>query len=85
METVTVEADDAARLLAAMLEGVKAERGEGSGVRMAKDAEDAALFAEAVAILLAEAVLVREIPGFAHHTFRKLFKRQRQRVLGAED
>jgi hypothetical protein len=68
-----------------MLQGVEAERGEGGGVRMAVDTEDAAFFAEAIAILLAEAILVREIPGFAHHTFRKLFKRQRQRVLGAED
>ena len=50
MEDVAVEGDDAGRLLAAMLEGVQAERGDRRGVRVAVDAEDAAFLAQGVAI-----------------------------------
>ena len=50
MEDVPVEGDDARRLLAAMLEGVQAERRDGGGVRVAEDAEDAAFLAQRVAV-----------------------------------
>ena len=50
VEDVAVEGDDAGRLLAAMLKGVQAERGDGRGVRMAEDAEDAAFLAQRVAV-----------------------------------
>src|SRR6185312_12737397 len=50
MEPFAVEGDDARRLLAAMLEGMQAERGDGSGVRMPEDAEDAAFFPQPVAV-----------------------------------
>src|SRR6202034_2767040 len=43
MKTHAVEADDAGGLLAAMLERVQAECGDGGGVGMAKYAEHAAL------------------------------------------
>ena len=40
-----VEGDDAGGLLAAMLQGVQSERGDGGGFRMAEDAEHAAFLA----------------------------------------
>jgi hypothetical protein len=50
VETLPVESDDAGGLLATMLEGVQAERGEGCRIRVIVDAEDAALFAQPVAV-----------------------------------
>jgi hypothetical protein len=50
VEDAPVEGDDAGRLLAAVLEGMKAERGDGRGIRMAEDAEDAAFLAQGVAV-----------------------------------
>jgi hypothetical protein len=41
---------DAGGLLAAMLQGMKAKRGNGGGVRVVENAEDAALLAQPVAI-----------------------------------
>ncbi len=52
METVTVEGDDAGGFLAAMLKGVKAERGDGGGIGMAENAEHAAFLAKRVAFNL---------------------------------
>ena len=49
VEALAVEGDDAGRLLAAVLERVQAQRGDGSGVGMVEDAEDAALLAQPVA------------------------------------
>ena len=46
MEDAAVEGDDAGRLLAAMLEGVQPERGDGGGIGMVEDAEDAAFLAQ---------------------------------------
>ena len=48
VEHPTVEADDAGRLLAAVLQGVQAEHGVGRGVVVAVDAEHAALLAQLV-------------------------------------
>ncbi len=42
VEHLAVEADDAGRLLAAMLQGVQAQGGVGRGVRVAEHGEDAA-------------------------------------------
>lgn len=50
IEAAAVEGDDACRFLAAVLEGVKAERGDRRGVGVAEDAEDAALLAEPIGI-----------------------------------
>ena len=50
VEDAPVEGDDAGRLLAAVLQGVQAERGDGRGVRMAENAEDAAFLAQRVAV-----------------------------------
>ena len=50
MEAVAVEADDAGRLLAAVLQGVQAERRDGGGVGVPVDAEYAAFFAQPVAV-----------------------------------
>ena len=47
METLPVEGDDAGGFLAAMLERVQAERGDGGGVGMAEDAEHPAFLAQA--------------------------------------
>ena len=43
-----VEADDAGRFLAAMLERMQTERGQGRGIGMIEDAEDAALLVQPV-------------------------------------
>ena len=48
MEVAAVVGDDAGGFLAAMLQGVQAERGQGGGVLVAEDAEDAAFLAQAV-------------------------------------
>ena len=48
VEVGAVVGDDAGGLLAAMLQGVQAERGERRGVLVAEDAEHAALLAQAV-------------------------------------
>ena len=50
MEALAVEGDDAGGLLAAVLQGVQAERGDGGGVGMAEDAEDAAFLAQPVVV-----------------------------------
>ena len=50
VEAGAVEGDDAGRLLAAMLQGMQAERGQRRGVRMAEDAEDAALLVQLVVV-----------------------------------
>ena len=50
VEYAAVEGDDAGGLLAAMLQRVEAERGDRRGVRVAVDAEDAAFFAQGVAV-----------------------------------
>ena len=50
MEPRAVESDDARRLLAAVLQGVQAERGDRGGVGMAENAEHAALLVQAVAV-----------------------------------
>ncbi len=50
MEAFAVEGDDAGRFLAAMLKGVEAECGERCRIGMAVNAEDAAFFAQAVAV-----------------------------------
>ena len=63
MKALAVVGDDAGGFLAAMLEGVKAERGDGGGVGVAEDAEDPAFFAQAVAVeFLVEQASVRS-PG----------------------
>ena len=50
MKPAAVIADDAGRFLAAVLESMKAERGDGGGVGVSVDAEDAAFLAQPVAI-----------------------------------
>ena len=50
VEPHPVVSDDAGGLLAAMLQGMQPERGNGGGVRMVKDTEDAALLAQPVAV-----------------------------------
>ena len=50
MKAALVEGHDAGSFLAAMLEGVKSECGQGSGIRMAEDTEDTAFFAQQVAV-----------------------------------
>src|ERR1700681_860260 len=46
MEPAAVEGNDARGLLAAMLQGVQSEGGDGRGFRVAEDAEHAAFLAE---------------------------------------
>ena len=48
MKVVPVEADDAGGFLAAMLERMQTERGQGRGIGMIEDAEDAALLVQPV-------------------------------------
>ena len=50
MEDAAVEGDDAGGFLAAVLQGVEAERDDRRGIRVAVDAEDAAFLAQGVAV-----------------------------------
>ncbi len=50
MKPLAVEGDDAGRLLAAMLQGVQAERGDRGRIRMAENAEHAAFLAQPVGV-----------------------------------
>ena len=50
VEALAVEGDDAGGLLAAVLQRVQAERGDGGGVGMAEDAEHAAFLAQPVGV-----------------------------------
>jgi hypothetical protein len=50
MKPAAVKADDAGCFLAAMLKGMKPQRRDRGGVRMAEDAEDAAFLTQCVAI-----------------------------------
>ena len=50
VETLAVEGDDAGGLLAAVLQGVQAERGDGGGVGVTEDAEHAAFLAQPVVV-----------------------------------
>ena len=65
VEMVAVEADDAGGFLAAMLEGVEAERGQRRGVGMVEDAEDAALLMQAVLFEPSQALIV-SLKGVGH-------------------
>src|SRR5581483_9358747 len=50
VEAAAVEGDDAGGFLAAMLQGVQPERGDGGGLGVAENAEHAALFTERVSL-----------------------------------
>jgi hypothetical protein len=50
MEALTIEGGDAAGFLAAVLQGVQAQRGDGGSLRRVIDAEDSALEAELVVV-----------------------------------
>src|ERR1700720_2261624 len=54
VEALAVEGDDAGRFLAAVLQGVQAERGNRGRVRVAENAEYAALFAQPIGIEIEE-------------------------------
>src|SRR5580698_2369044 len=59
MEPLAVEGDDAGGFLAAVLQGMQAQRGDGGRVRMAENAENAALLAQTIRIRV-------EGVGFGH-------------------
>ncbi len=61
VEPLAVEGDDARRLLTAMLQGMKPERGDRRGVWMTENAEDTAFFAQTIGIEIEN--LIRRI-GF---------------------
>ena len=69
MEALAVVGDDAGGFLAAVLKRVQAERGDGGGVRMPEDAEDAAFFAQAVGIGI-EFGRVSEVGRLLLHRYR---------------
>jgi hypothetical protein len=54
VETLAVEGDDAGRFLATVLQRVQAERRDRRRVRMAENAEHAALFAQPIGIKIEE-------------------------------
>ena len=62
METLAVEGDDAGGLLAAVLQRVQAERGDGGGVGMAEDAEHAAFLAQPVGVRIEDVSRHRVVP-----------------------
>ena len=69
VEHPAVERHDAGRLLAAMLQGVEAERHDRGGIRMAVDAEDAAFLAQGVAVEVEIAAERLARPGSAPEGF----------------
>ena len=88
-EALAVEGDDAGRFLAAMLEGVEAERGDRGRIGMAENAEDAAFLAQRVAVEIevrergwgGESVFVRRVRHGCPRTRRRRSER-RQRLGG---
>ena len=50
VEPVAIEADDAGRFLSPVLEGMQAESGQGRGIGMIEDAENAAFFMQLIAV-----------------------------------
>ena len=74
VEVVAVEADDARRFLAAMLERMQAERRQRRGIGMVEDAEDAALLVQPILvepdqILLLSLSLLGHAPSLLGATF----------------
>ena len=66
-EALAVGRGDAAGLLAAVLQGVQAERGDGAGFAHAQDAEHAALEARAVVVGVAGDLPMNELAMNAAH------------------
>ena len=62
-ETLPVKGNYTCRFLPAMLQGVKAERGNGCGLRMAEDAKDAALFLEAIRLRIKNRLVFKVLSG----------------------
>ena len=67
MEALAVERHDAGGFLPAMLERVQAERRDRGGVRMAENAEHAALLVQAVLFEIDALGSVPEAVGLIHH------------------
>ena len=65
MKARAVEGDDARGLLAAVLQSVQSERGDGGGLGMAEDAEHPAFLAERVAVQVRIAEMDRAEVQFA--------------------
>src|SRR5262249_38097717 len=63
MEALAVEADDAGRLLAAVLQGMQPERGDRRGVGMTKNPEYAALLTQPVGVEILQTFVHRLV----HH------------------
>jgi hypothetical protein len=61
MEMGAVEADDAGGFLAAMLESVEPERGEGRSIRVAENTEHAAFFMQAVLVEPGQGLIISVI------------------------
>jgi hypothetical protein len=66
MEPLAVEGDDAGGFLAAVLQGVQAERGDGRRIGMAEDAEDAAFLAEPIRFQIQGKRRLGGLRGFLH-------------------
>jgi hypothetical protein len=79
VEMLAVEADDARRLLAAMLERMEAERGQGRGVGMIEDTKDPALFVQPVLIEPAQVGSVQSSLLGHGHSLLSLNKRLAER------
>ena len=62
VEDRTVVGDDARRLLAAMLQGMEAEGRDGGRFRVPVDAEDAAFFAQGIAVEVEVHLLRGDLP-----------------------
>jgi hypothetical protein len=78
MEALAVEGDDAGRFLAAMLEGVQAERGERRRIGMAVDAEYTAFLAQHVAIEIGISHGGARVVGRALHRIHRAFQVSRE-------
>src|SRR5215211_7110575 len=81
MKALTVETDDTGGFLPAMLQRVQAERGDGRGVRMVEDAEDAAFFPQPVCLEIEQAVVAGNVHRLAHRTLSARLSRGCRLVL----
>src|SRR5258705_9124547 len=79
MEALAVERDDTGGFLAAMLERVQAERGDGGGVGMAENSEYAAFLTQAVAIHIRKACCGRRLVHLVQSGLRPASLARRRR------
>lgn len=69
IEALAIEGDDPRRLLSAVLQGMQTKRGDRRGVRMTKNTEHTAFFAQTVGIEIEDLIIDLEILVIIHGVF----------------